>query len=282
VKEALFYNKQPDGSAVCGLCPHGCRIAQSRAGLCGARKNAGGTLIAESYGRVSSLNLDPIEKKPFKKFFPGSMILSVGGYGCSMKCAYCQNHSISQAKPETEYIQPEKLLQIAKNTAGNIGIAFTYNEPLVGMEYILDAAPLFKDAGLKVALVTNGMVNPEPLKVLLPYVDAMNIDVKAFTTEGYKKLGGDLPAVMQTVETCASACHVEITTLIVPGLNDGADEMRALSVWLSEISPEVPLHISRFFPRYKKAGASSTPVGTMKLLADIARKNLKYVYLGNV
>ena len=282
MKEALFYEKQSDDFVVCGLCPHGCRIARGGAGLCGVRRNIEGTLFAENYGGISSLGLDPIEKKPLNRFYPGSLILSVGGYGCNMKCAYCQNHTISQQKPETKPAAPEDLLRMAKNTAGNIGIAFTYNEPLVGIEYILDAAPLFKDAGLKTVLVTNGMINAGPLNALLPYTDAMNIDVKAFDAAKYKKLGGDLPAVMKTVEKSAAVCHVEITSLIVPGQNDNADDIRALAEWLAGVSPEIPLHVTRFFPRYRMTDGEPTPVVTMKALAEAARKFLKYVYLGNV
>jgi len=214
--EALFYDKQNGDFVVCGLCPHSCRIAVGGYGLCGVRRNADGAFFAESYGCISSISIDPVEKKPLNRFYPGGMILSVGSYGCNMKCAYCQNHTISQQRPETKYVSPEELLRIAKDTPGNIGIAFTYNEPLIGVEYVLDAAPLVRDAGMKVVLVTNGMINDEPLKALLPYTDAMNIDVKAFDATQYEKLGGDLPAVLKTVEKSAAVCHVEVTSLIVP------------------------------------------------------------------
>jgi pyruvate formate lyase activating enzyme len=284
MKEALFYEKQSDGSVICNLCPHGCHIALGCAGLCGVRRNTGGALFAESYGCISSLSLDPIEKKPLYRFYPGGMILSAGSYGCNMKCAYCQNHAISQQKPETKFAHPEELLRLAlaKTAAGNIGIAFTYNEPLISIEYILDAAPLFKDAGLKMVLVTNGMINAEPLKALLPYTDAMNIDVKTFDAAKYKKLGGDLPAVVQTVEESAARCHVEVTSLIVPGQNDNVDDMQALAEWLAGISPEIPLHITRFFPRYRMSGGEPTPVKTIKTLTEAAQKILKHVYSGNV
>ncbi|MCL2797268.1 MAG: radical SAM protein [Firmicutes bacterium] len=332
MKPALFYEKIPGSSVVqCGLCPHNCRIQNGNAGLCGARRNRGGVLFAESYGQVTSLALDPIEKKPLNRFHPGSRILSVGSYGCNMKCPYCQNYEISQAKPATEYFSPDKLLTIAKNTPDNIGIAFTYNEPLIGIEYILDCAPLFKKAGLKVVLVTNGLINPAPLKALLPFIDALNIDVKAFSESAYRKLGGDFSTVKQTVETAVglrsdlhvgdscegngigarrarcphraeemceprqrrdediapyvcsldSPVHVEITALIVPGQNDNDSDMQSLTQWLASLSPDIPLHISRYFPRYKSS-RSPTPVDTMRRLAVIARERLKYVYLGNV
>ena len=282
MNEALFYDKQSDGDVVCGLCPHNCRLAENGSGLCGVRRNSGGALVAENYGFISSISLDPIEKKPLYGFYPGSMILSVGSYGCNMKCAYCQNHAISQEKPETKFVSPEQLLRAAQTTAGNIGIAFTYNEPLIGIEYILEAARLFKDAGMKVVLVTNGMINYEPLRALLPYTDAMNIDVKAFDAAQYKKLGGSLPDVIKTVEAAAAVCHVEITSLIVPGQNDKADDARALAEWLAGVSTEIPLHITRFFPRYRMSGGEATPLNTMKALAETARKILKYVYFGNI
>ena len=284
MKEALFYEKQSGASVVCGLCPHGCLINTGETGFCGVRRNISGTLLAENYGCISSLCLDPIEKKPLYRFYPGSRILSAGSYGCSMKCPYCQNHAISQQKPETRFMSPKELLRAAEETTAgnNIGIAFTYNEPFIGIEYVLDAARLLKDAGLHTVLVTNGMINAEPLKALLPYTDAMNIDVKAFDAKKYKLLGGDLSAVMKTVEYSASACHVEITALIVPDQNDDVDAMRALAEWLAGVSPEIPLHITRFFPRYMMSGGEPTSLETMNVLADAARKSLKYVYLGNI
>jgi len=282
MKEASFYEKQSGGAVLCRLCPHGCRIRTGGAGLCGARQNRDEILIAGSYGCITSLNLDPVEKKPLRRFYPGSMILSAGSYGCNMKCAYCQNHEISQAKPRTEYIAPDGLLKRAKSAKNNLGIALTYNEPLIGIEYILDCAPLFREAGLKVVLVTNGLINPEPLKALLPHVDAMNIDVKAFSTEAYQKLGGNLAAVKQTVEASAAVCHVEVTALIVPSQNDSTEDMRALGQWISAVSPEIPLHISRFFPRYQMTAGKPTPIDTIRKLAEAAREYLQYVYLGNM
>jgi len=282
VKEALFYEKQSNGAVGCRLCPHGCRIPEGGTGLCNVRRNINGALYAESCGRVTALNLDPIEKKPLRRFYPGSFILSVGSYGCNMKCCFCQNSAISQSIPETGYVAPEELADKAKNISGNIGVAFTYNEPLVGVEYILDAAPLLKSAGLKTVLVTNGMIEPEPLKTLLSYVDAMNIDVKCFSEDYYKKLGGAFKAVKRTVELSAPACHVEVTTLIVPGGNDGKEEIGDLSKWLSGISPEIPLHLSRFFPRHKMSEGFPTPANTLYALKGIAEKHLKYVYLGNI
>lgn len=279
--KARFY--EFEGQAVhCKLCHHGCVIKDGKIGLCGVRHNIGGILYAESYGRLSGLALDPIEKKPLRRFHPGRDILSVGSYGCNMSCAFCQNCSISQEVPPTKFMSPEELLDIAKSERNNLGIAFTYNEPLMGMEYLLDTAPLFQDAGFKVVLVTNGMVTREPLEALLPYVDAMNIDVKGFTPEYYRTLGGDLETVKQTVKRCVTDCHIEVTTLIVPDKNDGDSEMTALSEWLASISPDIPLHITRFFPRYKLTDTLPTPIETLSGLAKIAKQSLRYVYMGNI
>jgi pyruvate formate lyase activating enzyme len=246
------------------------------------RKNEDGELKAESYGRLTSLALDPVEKKPFYHFCPGSRILSVGSYGCNMKCGFCQNHEISQRRAEWEYLPPEKLADLARQTKGNIGVAFTYNEPTIGMEYLLDAAPLVKRAGLKVALVSNGQVSAEPLARLLPFTDAWNIDLKAFTERFYRLHGGDLETAKQSIAMAARAAHVEVTTLVIPGENDGAEEIAALSGWLAGISPEIPLHLSRFFPRYRMADRPPTPKETLSGLAEVARKYLRHVYLGNV
>lgn len=279
--EARFY--QPENGALrCQLCPHACLIPAGATGLCRARRNQGGVLLAESYGRISSMALDPIEKKPLLHFYPGSQILSVGSYGCNMCCPFCQNSAISQGFPATEAVSPEKLAQIAESCRGNLGVAFTYNEPLVGIEYLLDAAPLIRDAGLKTVLVTGGLIEKAPLLELLPYIDAMNIDVKGFTAAYYRKLGGDLDTVKRSVELCAASCHVEVTTLVVPGENDGGSEMEALSTWLASLSPDIPLHITRFFPRYKMTDGVPTPLPTLGRLAETAKRRLRYVHIGNV
>ncbi|MDR1072955.1 MAG: AmmeMemoRadiSam system radical SAM enzyme [Treponema sp.] len=249
-KEALFYERNGE-AAQCGLCPRLCVIQDGQTGFCSARRNSGGVVFAESYGRISSLSLDPIEKKPLNRFFAGSTILSAGGYGCNMACAFCQNFAISQMKPHTGFLPPEKLLEAALSIPENLGVAFTYNEPCVGVEYILDVAPLIKKRGMKIVLVTNGMILEKPLATLLPLVDAMNIDLKAFSCEFYHRHGGSLETVKKTIETCAKSVHVEITTLIVPGENDGEAEMEELSGWIASVpsaSGDIPLHITRFFP----------------------------------
>jgi len=266
----------------CSLCPHNCVIADGKKGFCNARRNVGGELIAENYGRITSLALDPIEKKPLYHFRPGSKILSVGSYGCNMRCAFCQNHEISQTQANSKYMPPEKLAEISAETKGNIGVAFTYNEPLIGVEYILDAAPLIKRNGQAVAMVSNGQINPKPLLELLPMIDAWNIDVKAFTAEFYSSHGGDFETVKYTVGAAVKTSHVEVTTLIIPGENDGEAEIDALAKWLSGMSPNIPLHLSRFFPRYKMTDKSPTPKETMLRLEKTAKQYLKFVYLGNM
>jgi pyruvate formate lyase activating enzyme len=226
--------------------------------------------------------VDPIEKKPLRHFYPGRPILSVGGIGCNMSCAYCQNHRISQDAPPAEYVPPEKLLEFALKIPDNLGVAFTYNEPLVGMEYLLDAAPLLREHGMKTVLVTNGYVNEQPLLRLLPHIDAMNIDVKGFSEAWYHRLGGDLTTVKRTAELCVPRCHVEVTSLIVPGENDGEGDMEQLTSWLASLSPDIPLHLSRFFPRHRMTGKPPTPAETLHRLSEVARKHLRHVYIGNV
>lgn len=283
--KAQYYVKQDDGRVHCVFCPHDCRIPQGKTGICGVRANKEGELYAESYGNISALSLDPIEKKPLYHFFPESLILSVGSYGCNFSCSFCQNFGISLEKPETVYISPESLLYKACDlkSSKNIGLAYTYNEPLMNYEYVLDCCKLVRDKGLKNVLVTNGYIQQAPLLELLPYIDAMNIDLKSFSEDFYKKIcGGRAEFVKKTIETAIDACHVEITTLVIPGLNDTSEEIEALSSWLSSLSPDIPLHLTRFFPRYKMTDKGPTPKETLERLADVARKHLHYVYLGNI
>lgn len=242
-------------------------------------------MVSLSYGRLTALMLDPIEKKPLLRFHPGNRILSAGSFGCNMRCPFCQNSDISMAGADTNTfdLPPEALVQraLTLRAHGNIGLAYTYNEPLVGIEYVTDCAVLARGHGLVNVLVTNGLVCEEPLTALLPFIDAMNIDLKAFTPEAYRRLGGDLETVKRTIRLAAAACHVEVTTLAVPGLSDGAEEMRAEAAWLAEISADIPLHITRFFPSYQMNGALPTPSHTLEALRDIASQSLRYVYLGN-
>ncbi len=284
--------------ARCDVCFHHCDIPEGRRGFCGARACADGRVVAENYGRITALALDPVEKKPLRRFHPGSMILSAGSYGCNLRCPFCQNHEISWS-PEAmrlagraESVSPEALVRAAVRLKprGNIGLAFTYNEPLVGWEYVRDAAKLAREAGLVNALVTNGTAELHVLEALAPYIDAMNIDLKGFTDRYYARvLGGSLGMVKAFVARAAQRCHVELTTLVVPGENDSEDEMRALADWVAgledtdgrRIGGDIPLHISRFFPRFHMTDRPATDVRRVYRLADVARESLKYVYTGN-
>ena len=280
--------------AECAVCFRHCRPAEGQLGFCGGRIARNGRVEAYNYGRITSLALDPIEKKPLARFCPGSMILSVGSFGCNLRCPFCQNHEISwsgQAKrfAETaETIRPEELVTLALSVRprGNIGIAFTYNEPLIGYEFVRDTAKLAKAEGLKTVMVTNGTAEPSILDELTPWIDVMNIDLKGFSDRYYKKvLDGDRQQVLSFIEAAAKACHVELTTLIVPGENDSEAEMQALSRWVSRLkNPDgtgVPLHISRFFPRFHMTDRAATDVRTIYRLAEVARESLDYVYTGN-
>lgn len=271
----------------CGICPHHCKIEEGHIGLCNARMNRGGKIISENYGRITAMALDPIEKKPLYHFYPASRILSVGSYGCNLRCPFCQNCDISMVGGkgfEDSSIEPDQLVDKALQLVPmkNIGIAYTYNEPLIGYEYVRDCAQLAKQQGLKNVVVTNGYICEEPLADLLPVIDAFNIDLKGFTEDYYHELRGDLETVKRSIRMAASRCHVEVTTLIVPGKNDSEEEMEALSGWLASVNPEIPLHITRFFPRYKMLDRDATPVNTIFRLADIARRSLRYVHEGNV
>jgi pyruvate formate lyase activating enzyme len=259
---------------------------EGQLGRCRARRNVEGTVLAANYGKITSLALDPIEKKPLYRFYPGSKVLSVGSFGCNLTCSFCQNYSISMVKEEeTETItmSPEELADKATELMeyGNIGVAFTYNEPLIGYEYVIDTAVILKDRGLKTVVVTNGSVTEEIGVELLFYVDAMNIDLKGFTDEYYKKIGGDLETVKKFIALVAKECHVELTTLIVPGENDSVEEIRQLAQWVASIDEEIPLHITRFFPRWKMKDRNATDVNKVFELAGIAREYLNYVYEGN-
>lgn len=270
----------------CGICPQDCMIEEGHKGFCNARGNHGGVVKDENYGQITSIALDPIEKKPLRRFNPGSRILSVGSYGCNLRCSFCQNHDISMAdgrNSDTGYLSPEELADKAEDLVkyGNIGIAYTYNEPLIGYEYVRDCSRLAAERGLKNVIVTNGYINEEPLKDILPSIDAMNIDLKGFTESFYKKISGSLEPVKKAIELADKSCHVEVTTLIVPGENDSPEEMKALSSWLAGVDKNIPLHVTRFFPRYKMTDREATEVDKLYSLADIAREKLKYVYEGN-
>ena len=284
--------------AVCNVCFRKCSLAEGQTGPCGARIGRGGKVLPKYYGRLSSLALDPIEKKPLRHFHPGSRILSAGSLGCNLHCPFCQNHEIAQADESGEFIiptdrvSPEKLVEAAEycRNRGNIGIAFTYNEPLVGYEYVRDTAKLAHDKGLLCVLVTNGTASLSVLEELAPYTDAMNIDLKGFTDRYYREvLKGDRRMTMAFIQEAVRICHVELTTLIVPDENDSREEMRELSAWVAGLQNvyghrsgrDIPLHISRFFPRYHMSEKKPTEIMTVYELVNIAGQHLKYVYPGN-
>lgn len=284
-KIAMYWNEIEEKKVHCSLCPHHCIIKPGGIGACRARKNIDGKLYSLNYGKVASIALDPIEKKPLYRFHPGKMILSAGTFGCNLKCSFCQNWSIAHENPEVMDVSPIQLVLEAERylNQGNIGIAYTYNEPSIWYEFIYDTSRLAKEKGLSNVMVTNGFISEEPLRALLPYIDAMNIDVKGYTASFYKDIcKGTLENVKETVEIAAGKCHVEITTLVIPELNDAVEEIAEMSRWIASISPEIPLHLSRFFPNYKMQDLPPTPVETLKKAWDKASEYIKYVYLGNV
>lgn len=272
-------------SSSCELCFHHCKLDEGQTGLCRARANRNGQIVPLNYGKLTALALDPIEKKPLRRFHPGSMVLSVGSFGCNLRCPSCQNAEIAAAGEEipARDCPPEALVREALRlrSRGNIGVAYTYNEPLVGYEYVRDCAELVHGAGMCNVLVTNGTIDEGPWRTLLPLIDAVNIDLKGFAENWYRTLGGDLETVKRSITLAARRCHVEVTTLIVPGANDSEDEMRALSRWLASVRADIPLHVSRFFPRRDMTDRPPTPVETVYRLTDVAREKLEYVYTGN-
>ena len=273
----------------CQVCMHHCTLSSGQTGLCGARKNTGGQILCANYGQITSLALDPIEKKPLRNFRPGTRILSVGSYGCNLRCPFCQNHEISmagEADADSLSMTPGQLAGMAREwnmrDAGNIGVAYTYNEPLVGWEYVRDTALLVKEYGMANVLVTNGTASLQILEELLPCLDAMNIDLKGFRADYYRMLGGDLDTVQSFITRAVKDCHVELTTLIIPGENDALEEMEEEARWIAGLSPEIPLHITRFFPRYHMTDRGPTDIHRLRQLAETAGQYLKYVYVGNV
>lgn len=277
-----------DGRVICPVCPHGCSLAEGQLGVCGGRRAAGGRVADDNYGRITALALDPIEKKPLARFHPGARILSVGSYGCNLRCPFCQNASIACAGPDDipwKSVTPDELAAAADaaRDQDNIGIAFTYNEPLIGYEFVRDAGRAAHGRGLVNVLVSNGYVNEGPLAELVPLIDAANIDLKGFTQAFYDFVGGDLETVKRTIATLAdtSTCHLEVTTLVIPGMNDSEEEIDAAAQWLASLDPSIPYHLTRFFPCHRLQDRPATPVATVRHLADVARHHLKHVYVGN-
>jgi len=283
MKEALHYEKLEAKKVNCHLCPYECTIAPGRKGACGIRVNKDGILYSEVYGKTTGIALDPIEKKPLYRYHPGEYILSIGTKGCNFHCDFCQNWHISQAldAPTTD-ITSEEIIRKAKQ-AKSFGIAYTYNEPFIWYEFVFDTAKLAKKSGLENVLVTNGFVNLEPLEGMLPYIDAMNIDIKALDENFYIKIcKGRLKPVLEVIKRSVKSCHVELTNLIIPTLNDSEEMIGKMVDWIYDnVGPEIPLHLSRYFPCYNMS-IPPTPIETLETAGDIARKKLKYVYLGNV
>lgn len=269
---------------ICNNCPHKCDLTEGQTGLCHARSAKDGSVSCDNYGAVTSLALDPIEKKPLSMFMPGSRILSAGSYGCNLRCPWCQNDSISRGYVEADHLTPEELVRIAEDTIarGNIGIAYTYNEPSVGYEFVLDCARLAKLRGLVNVMVTNGMLSSERFDVLLEYTDAYNIDIKTSSADKYRSIGGDLDTICDNIRSAARSSHVELTYLVVPGFNDDDEDITETVSFISSVDPYIPFHITRFFPAGDMKDRAPTDLTLMYRFKDMAQKSLKNVFLGNV
>lgn len=278
--EAKYYNVKND-HIECLMCPHFCSVKSDKWGICRGRKNIDGRLWATNYGETTSIAMDPIEKKPLYHFHPGSQILSIACNSCNMRCPFCQNWEISQAEVKTQYIPPEILQKMMKDH-DSMGVAYTYTEPLMWFEYLTDAGKAIHEIGGKNILVTNGMINEDPLLELIPLIDAMNIDLKTMNPEVYKKtLKGDLAAVKNTIEIAHKNCHIEITNLLVTGLNDKKADIDSLIDYVSSIDPNIPLHFSRYYPNHNYT-KPPTAVKTIEYAYAKAREKLGYVYIGNL
>jgi len=284
--EARYYRKEGE-KVQCQLCPHLCRIAEGETGICGVRSVRDGSLDADNYGVLAAVNWDPIEKKPLYHYYPGWPILSLGTYGCNLSCSFCQNWTLARSPVslEAERAEPTDILKLLHQEGGAnevLGVAYTYNEPLIWFEFVLDTARLLKKNGYRNVLVTNGYINEKPLQELLPFIDAMNIDVKGFSDQFYQKYcRGKREPVLRTVEAAVKSCHVEITCLLIPSLNDHPSEQEALINWLSSLDPNIVLHYSRYFPRYK-LDLPPTGEDVLERTLVLAKKKLNYVYLGNI
>ena len=288
MKPALYSEKLTENKVQCRLCPHDCKINDGKTGICLVRKNINGELFSENYSKVCSIAFDPIEKKPLYHFYPGSIILSVGSVGCNLKCKFCQNWEISQTSvsnyPYLKDYSTSEILNIALENKQNTGIAYTYNEPIVWYEFMLDIAKQAKNNKLKNVMVTNGFINKEPLKEIINYMDAFSIDLKAFTEEFYKKYtSSKLEPVKETIKFIKeSGKHLELTNLVITDLNDDEQTFSKMVDWISgEIGKNTVLHISRYYPTYKMNNPA-TSKSTLLKLYKIAKKKLNYVYLGNI
>lgn len=287
MKEAMYFEVTDRGKKTvrCRLCPHLCVISPEKTGICRIRKNIGGMLYSLTYDKFTSVALDPIEKKPLYHFYPGSEIISFGTLGCNFRCQFCQNYEISQSEFKESLVKtvPSKDAIALAERYNSLGIAYTYNEPLINYEWLKEAMSAARNSGLKNVLVSNGYINEEPFYNIVDLIDAANIDVKSFRDDFYKKYcGGRLGPVLRTVEILVKKSkHVEITTLLIPGLNDKDDEISELVDWVWSLSPEIPLHFSRYHPAYKM-DIEPTPVASLERAKKIALKKLKFVYIGNI
>ncbi|RJP80192.1 MAG: AmmeMemoRadiSam system radical SAM enzyme [Candidatus Zixiibacteriota bacterium] len=279
--QAEYYHLE-SSRLVCDLCPHGCKLREGQAGVCRVRRRQGNRLEVDNYAQVASLALDPIEKKPLYHFRPGSLILSAGANGCNLKCAFCQNAEISQGSVPTRHLPVEALVEAA-GTRGSIGVAFTYSEPLMWYEYILEAAAELKRRDYAVVLVTNGYLSEAPFRRLLPLVDALNVDLKSPSRDFYRKLcKADLEPVQRNIRLAHEAgVHVEIAHLVVTGWNDNDESIQRTAAWIASVSDEIPLHLSRYFPHYRYAEPPTSEAFLFHAL-DLARRELKFAYLGNI
>lgn len=281
MQEARFYDRIDAETVQCSLCPHRCRISEGKRGRCRARLCRGGTLYAATYGEAASLAMDPIEKKPLYHFHPRAAILSIGTNGCNLRCQWCQNWHLSDCQASVRDAAPEQIVSLAKQH-NSVGIAYTYNEPLVWYEYVQDCAMLAREAGLANVLVTNGSINPEPLAELLPLIDALNIDLKSIEDDDYKQhCKGRLAPVQDSIREANKVCHVEVTNLIVTGVNDNQDHLARLVDFVASVDKTIPLHFSRYSPNFNFS-SPATPPQALKLAHDLGSAKLDYVYLGNV
>lgn len=278
---ALYWEKSVANHVTCLLCPHACTLKPSQAGLCRVRVNRDGVLYTANYAKIISYGYDPVEKKPIRHFMPGSMVFSIGTFGCNFGCTFCQNHELVYFEGDSDGMSDDQVIRMAERQ-GSIGIAYTYNEPTVWYEYVLHLCQLAHARGLKNILVTNGFINEAPLRQLLPYIDAMNIDLKAMHEGFYKAYcKGSLEPVMKTIAIAAQHTHVEVSHLMIDTLNADLEETEALSRFLASIDPEFPLHLSRYFPNHQM-DLPMTQASTLRRAAVVARKHLKHVYIGNI